>query len=525
LAYRKYGLAMLLNKNDMKKEIFYSLVITLSAIFNTILAQQVVGKNFIPISSTDSQEEIIKKAARLSPTTQQYNWQKLEYIAFVHFGMNTFTGRERGLGKEDPAIFNPDKFDAEQWARSFKEAGIKMAILTAKHHDGFCLWPSKYTEYSVKNSPWKNGKGDIVREFVNACRKYGLKVGIYLSPWDRNNSSYGDSPKYNEYYRNQLRELLTNYGKIEEVWFDGACGEGPNGKKQVYDWQSYYKLIRKLQPEAVIFGMSPDIRWVGTEIGYGRKTEWSVVPIDLTAFDNKSDYPLDEIYSPHDYTDLDLGSREKICNAKGLFWYPAEADVSIRPGWFYHKSQDDSVKSVQELLDIYFGSVGRNCVFLLNVPPNRNGLLCKNDIDSLKALKNILDNTFRNNFAEGSKVVADSSGKEIGYASFFGENKSWIGKPGNNEAMLKFNLTKEETFDVAMIQEEIKNGQHVEKFRLEYLDRKEWKIFAEGTTVGYKRLLHFSPVKATYIRLVIEQSRTNPILANFGLYKLKNNDN
>ncbi len=482
-----------------------------------ILGQQTVNKNFIPVLPTDTKNEIISKAANIIPTQQQYDWQKMEYIAFLHFGINTFTNREWGEGNEDPKIFNPEKLDAEQWAKALKDAGMKMAILTAKHHDGFCLWPSKYTEHSVKNSTWKNGKGDVVGEFTDACRKYGLKVGLYLSPWDRNNPLYGDSPKYNEFYLNQLRELLTNYGEISEVWFDGACGEGPNGKKQIYDWQSYYKLIRELQPKAVIFGMSPDLRWVGTETGYGRETEWSVIPIDLGNVNIDNQYPLDEIYSPHDYVDNDLGSREKLYESKGMFWYPAEADVSIRPGWFYHKSQDDSVKSVEKLLDIYFSSVGRNCVLLLNIPPDQNGLLCQKDVDTIKALKNIIDKTFNRNLAEGSKVVVDEDKSEISYESFFQKRELLTGR---EDITLNFVLTAEISFDVVMLQEDIMTGQRIEKFHLDYWNGEEWIKFTEGTTVGYKQLLRFSPVETNKVRLVIEQSRANPLLANFGLFKL-----
>ncbi|MEW6193591.1 MAG: alpha-L-fucosidase [Bacteroidota bacterium] len=483
----------------------------------SILPQQIINKNFVLISPTDTKEDIISKAANITPTPQQYDWQKMEYIAFLHFGINTFTNREWGVGNEDPKIFNPEKFDAGQWAKALNDAGMKMAILTAKHHDGFCLWPSNFTEHSVKNSAWKNGKGDVVREFTDACRKYGLKVGLYLSPWDRNNPLYGDSPKYNEFYLNQLRELLTNYGEISEVWFDGACGEGPNGKKQIYDWRSYYKLIRELQPNAVIFGMSPDLRWVGTETGYGRETEWNVIPIDLSNANIKNQYPLDEIYSPHDYVDYNLGSRQKLYEAKGLFWYPAEADVSIRPGWFYHKSQDDSVKSIKQLFDIYFGSVGRNCVLLLNIPPDRNGLICQNDIDTIKALKNIIDKTFNRNLAEGSKVVVDEDKSEVSYESFFQENNSLEDR---ENITLNFMLTAEVNFDVVLLQEDIMTGQRIEKFHLEYWNSKEWIKFTEGTTVGYKRLLRFNPVKTNKVRLTIEQSRANPILANFGLFKM-----
>jgi len=272
----------------------------------------------------------------VKPTPQQLAWQESELTMFLHFGINTFTDREWGDGKEDPKLFNPIELDARQWVQVAKDAGFKYMILTAKHHDGFCLWPSEYTEHSVKNSPWRAGKGDVVRELADACQEAGMKMGIYLSPWDRHEQTYGDSPVYNQYFRNQLTELLTNYGEISEVWFDGACGEGPNGRRQEYDWQSYYEVIRKLQPNAVIAICGPDIRWVGNEDGVARETEWSV-----------------QDANPVIHKDIE-----------GKVWYPAECDVSIRPGWFWHKSQDDKVKSLEHLLDIYYKSVGRNRTLL-----------------------------------------------------------------------------------------------------------------------------------------------------------------
>lgn len=481
-------------------------------------------KNFAIIKPTDTYESIINKASFVVPTQQQYNWQKLEFIAFAHFGVNTFTDREWGEGTEDPKIFNPTKLDARQWAKALQNAGVKMLILTAKHHDGFCLWPSKYTEHSVKNSPWKNGKGDVVREVANACKEFGLKFGVYLSPWDRNNPNYGDSPKYNEYFCNQLKELLTNYGEITEVWFDGANGEGPNGKRQVYDWQAYYKVIRELQPNAVIFGMAPDIRWVGTETGYGRETEWSVIPIDLSKLDEnaslKSKYPLDGIYDPKDIMGEDLGSREKISTSKGLFWYPAETDVSIRPGWFYHSSQDKEVKTPDKLVDIYFSSVGRNGVLLLNIPPDKNGLFTDYDISALTGMRKILKNTFKNNLVSDA-VIKTTNLKKVYNASVLLDPKTyWTSDINTKEAVLEFVFPRYKTFDVAMLQEKISVGQRIEKFKLEYWRDGNWKTFAQGTTVGYKRLLRFNSVKASRVRLVINQSRSNPTISNFGLFKM-----
>ena len=293
----------------------------------------------------------------------------MEFTCFAHFGMNTFTDREWGQGTEDPKRFNPTAFDADQWVAACKRGGMKLLIATCKHHDGFCLWPSKYTEHCVKNSPWRNGRGDVVKEVSAACRRGGIRFGIYLSPWDRHEKTYG-SDAYNEYYKNQLRELLSNYGDIAEVWWDGACGEGPNGKRQVYDWAAYIKIVRELQPNALMAICGPDIRWVGNENGLARETEWSVQPPipDSHATANSASektWPIDTVFR----------------------WYPAECDVSIRPGWFYHASQDRQVKSLRELLEIYYCSVGRNSVLLLNVPPDRRGRFHENDVARLGELR------------------------------------------------------------------------------------------------------------------------------------------
>ena len=287
-------------------------------------------------------EQKVDMAARLVPTPQQYAWQQMELTAFLHFGINTFTGREWGDGKEDPALFNPSELDAEQWVRTLKEAGFKMVLLTAKHHDGFCLWPTATTKHSVASSPWKNGQGDVVKELRAACDKYDMKFGVYLSPWDRNAECYGDSPRYNDFFIRQLTELLTNYGEVHEVWFDGANGEGPNGKKQVYDWDAFYQTIQRLQPKAVMAIMGDDVRWVGNEKGVGRETEWNatVLTPGIYARSQENNKRLG-VFSKAE----DLGSRKILEKATELFWYPSEVDVSIRPGWFYHAEEDGKVKA------------------------------------------------------------------------------------------------------------------------------------------------------------------------------------
>ena len=290
-------------------------------------------------------DEKVSMAARLVPTPQQLEWQKMELTAFLHFGINTFTDREWGDGTEDPKLFNPTNLDADQWVRTLKEAGFQMVILTAKHHDGFCLWPSRYTTHSVASSNWKEGKGDVVREVRDACTKYGMKFGVYLSPWDRNAPCYGDSPKYNQYFIDQLTELLTNYGEVHEVWFDGANGEGPNGKKQEYDWDRFYETIQRLQPKAVMAIMGDDVRWVGNEKGLGRETEWSATVLTPGIY-GRSEANNGQLGISN--MSADLGSRAMLEKASELFWYPSEVDVSIRPGWFYHTYEDSKVKSAAD---------------------------------------------------------------------------------------------------------------------------------------------------------------------------------
>jgi alpha-L-fucosidase len=436
-------------------------------------------------------------------------WQEREFIAFLHFGMNTFTDREWGSGKEDPALFNPIDLDARQWVSVLKAAGVKLVIITAKHHDGFCLWPSKHSRHTIARSPWKGGTGDVVRELSEACREAGLRFGVYLSPWDRHEPTYGDSPRYNELFRTQLRELLTNYGEIAEVWFDGANGEGPNGKRQVYDWPSYYRVVRELQPKAVIFGMAPDVRWVGTESGYGRETEWSVVPLKLregAAIRPESPHPLDDAFVPGDLTAPDLGSREAIRSASLLAWYPAETDVSIRPGWFYHAKQDPQVKTPAKLVDIYFSSVGRNGVLLLNVPPDPRGRIADADVKSLQGMRSLLDRALTSAVAEGRPPISLRGGAPA--------------------AVYEVSIGAGRTFDVALLQEDIRQGQRVEQFTLELCAGGTCREFARGTTIGHKRLLRFPEVRIdgaqhdARIRLTIAQARGTPVVSAAAFYRM-----
>ncbi|MCD0488702.1 alpha-L-fucosidase [Pedobacter sp. MC2016-14] len=465
--------------------------------FTLAFAQLVEKRSYAKIAAGDSEADIIRKAANIRPSARQLRWQKLELTAFLHFGINTFTGREWGDGTESPAIFNPTELDARQWVRTCKEAGFKQVILTAKHHDGFCLWPSKYTQHSVKSSPWRNGAGDVVKEVADACHEYGIGFGIYLSPWDRNSSYFG-TPAYNDYFIHQLTELLTQYGKVDELWFDGANGEGPGGKKQVYEFNRWYALIRKLQPSAVIAVMGPDVRWVGTESGYGRETEWSVVPGDALIQDQIAAASQKTTgFAPMNMMEDDLGSLEKITRSKSLVWYPAEIDVSIRPGWFYHQEEDSKVKSTATLMDIYYSSVGRNGVLLLNMPPDKRGLLTDYDVKALMDFKDQRDKVFSNNLVKAAKVVT---------------------KRNKDTTTMLLTLPEKAAFNLLVVQEKLEKGQRVAQFELEYMENGSWKSATKGTTIGSKRILNFTAVTAKELRLTVSKSRLKPVISEIGLY-------
>lgn len=412
-------------------------------------------------------EQKIDMASRLAPSPRQLQWQRMELTAFLHFGINTFTGREWGDGTESPALFNPCQLDAEQWIRTLSDAGFKMVILTAKHHDGFCLWPTATTAHSVKSSPWRDGKGDVMAELRRACDKYGMKLGVYLSPWDRNAACYGDSPRYNDMFVAQLTELLTGYGRIDEVWFDGACGEGPNGKKQQYDWERYRRTIQRLQPEAVMAIMGDDVRWVGNEKGMGRENEWSATALTPGIYpesaQNNSRLGI-SAKAP------DLGSRDLVARADRLYWWPSEVDVSIRPGWFYHDTEQP--RPLRNLTEIYLNSVGRNSVLLLNVPPDQRGLIAEADAARLKELRTWLDTNLKP-------------------------------LPASPIDRHDFSISLEPAVGVnaVTISEDITRGQHVEEFEVDALVDGLWRKVSQGTTIGLKRILVFPEVQAAALRV------------------------
>lgn len=483
---------------------------------------------------------LLERAVAVRPSARQLAWQQREFIGFIHFGPNTFTDREWGTGKENPSVFQPSDLDCRQWVRVLKDAGMTQVILTAKHHDGFCLWPSRYTGHSVRNSPWRGGEGDVVRDLAEACREAGLKLGLYLSPADLNaieTGIYGKTEakprviptpvpgwtpqnthrvegvwdEYNAYFLNQLFELLTEYGEVSEVWFDGANPKPGTGQRYAYaDW---YALIRQLQPNAVIFGKGPDVRWCGNEAGDGRESEWSVIPLPVAP---------EEHHWP-DMTAQDLGSLEKLRGAPHLHWYPSEVDVSIRPGWFWHAKENQQVKTLEKLVQIYFASAGNNAVLLLNVPPDRRGLIHENDAARLHELGQWLRDSFRDNLARSARVSASSTRGPS--ASFSAQNtldadrdSFWTTEDWHGPAELVYDLPEPMRFNVARLREQIREGQRIAAVAVDAWLQGEWRELARGTTVGSQRLLRFDPVTADRVRVRILESRVRPTLADFGLF-------
>lgn len=451
-----------------------------------------------------------------TPSQSQLDWHNMEMNAFVHFTLNTYTGKEWGYGDESPSLLNPTEFDAGQWAETFRNAGFKGVILTCKHHDGFCLWPTAYSEHSVKNSPFKNGKGDIVKELSEACRRQGLKFGIYLSPWDRNRADYG-TPSYIEYYRNQLKELFANYGPVFEMWFDGANGGdgyygGANEKRRIdgatyYDWPATLDLVREMEPDVIFFSdAGPGVRWVGNERGIAGETNWCTITPD-TIFAGKPGI-------------------EKLLNTgheNGTAWIPAEVDVSIRPGWFYHAREDSLVKSPEELFDIYLTSVGRGSTLLLNIPPDQRGLIHENDLRSLQGFKEILERELGNNIAKDAKATSETfrgNDKSYGPSNTTDQDPEtyWATDDAVTSGSLEIDLGGTKTIKYVQLQEYIKLGQRVKSFTVEASAGDHWKTIGEGTTIGYKRILNLDPVETSKIRVTINDAKACPLISEITIH-------
>lgn len=449
------------------------------------------------------------------PTAAQAAWHDLEFYGFVHFTTNTFTDKEWGFGDESPAIFDPSAFDATQWARVAQESGMRGLILTAKHHDGFCLWPSVHTKHSVKASPWKQGKGDVVREFVDACREQKLLVGLYLSPWDRNHAAYG-KPEYVQYYRDQWKELFANYGPLFEVWQDGANGGdgwygGAKEKRTIdrvsyYDWATTNAMILGLGPETIIFSdAGPGCRWVGNESGYSDEESWQTIN-------------LAGMYPGVSHDHLARGDKG------GTHWVGVEVDVSIRPGWFYHATEDAKVKTGEKLVEIWYESVGRGANLLLNVPPDRRGILHERDVASLQAMKHTLDATFKTDLLRGKAASAAAS---RGGDARFGAAMMTDGDPTtfwttddsvtSAEAVVDLGAVTE--VDVIKVRERIELGQRVEKFAVDAWVAGSWKAVAAGATIGPRRIIRFPAVKKDKLRLRILDALACPVISEFSAYK------
>ncbi len=464
-----------------------------------------------------STKEVAPPAAQLPiPSESQLAWAEMELNAFIHFTTNTFTDKEWGYGDELPAIFNPSTLNAEQWVSTIKDVGFKGIILTCKHHDGFCLWPSEYTDHSVKSSPWKNGKGDVVGEVSQACKKYSLKFGVYLSPWDRNHKDYG-TPTYLSYYRNQLNELFTRYGPIFEMWFDGANGGdgyygGKRDKRKIdgstyYDWPTTLDLVRKLEPNVIFFSdAGPGVRWVGNEKGIAGETNWNTITPD-TLFAGKAG--IEKL--------LNTGSEN------GTAWIPSEVDVSIRPGWFYHEKEDSLVKTPEKLFEIYLTSVGRGSTLLLNIPPDRRGLIHENDVKALKGFKELLNQEFKTNLALHAEVVASSyRGKaqqfSAGNLTDGDHTTYWATDDAVENGSVEISLSEKQVVKYILLQEYIRLGQRVKTFSIETWQGGQWKPAVSGTTIGHKRILKIGPLETSKIRINLTSASSSLLLSNIEVY-------
>ncbi len=469
-----------------------------------------------------AQNNFAPKPYGATPTERQLKWQEMERFCFLHFTVNTFTDLEWGYGDEKESVFSPSDFNADQIASTIASHGFKGAILTCKHHDGFCLWPSKYTEHSVKNSTWKNGKGDVVKEISEACKRHGIKFGIYLSPWDRNSAWYGKQ-EYITYFRNQLRELLTNYGEISEVWLDGANGGdgyygGAKEKREInsktyYDWENTWKIIRELQPNACIYSdLGPDIRWAGNEGGSVKDSCWAT----FTAVGRKGEKPS----IGHINTDIN-----ETGTLHGNAWTPAEADVSIRPGWFYHPKEDSQVKVLDQLKSIYFKSVGNGACLNLNLPPDRTGQINLNDIKVLDKFQDYLTKSFLINLLEGANVKASESRgnkDQFSSAKVLDNDKEsyWAVNDNTKTASLTFQLKRQTQFNCMEIKEFIRLGQRITSFTIEVEKGGKWVQVFKGSTIGHKKLAKFADTSAGQVRITFKNALACPVIESVKLYKV-----
>lgn len=465
----------------------------------------------------------VNQLIEVVPSPRQIAWQQTEYYGFIHFGINTMTNLEWGFGDESLELFNPMELDGELWVKQLKEAQMQGVILTCKHHDGFCLWPTATTDYSVANTPWKKGAADLVKEVSDACHKYGLKFGVYLSPWDRHEPCYGSGQDYNDFYVAQLTELLTNYGDIFSIWLDGANGEGPNGKKQTYDWERYYEVMRRLQPNAAISVCGPDVRWCGNEAGQTRPEEWSVVPIELQDLEKIAEHSqqIDDGQFSRKLTsgDEDLGSRQALENYQGeLVWFPAEVNTSIRPGWFYHPEEDNQVRNVDELYQMYLKTVGGNSTFLLNIPPNTAGVIHENDLEVLKKLAEKIQQVKDQSVIKQAKLNVSSAVSEIQLNDLLSDEMPfWQSQSDDQAPWIKVVWETEQLLQRIVLKEAIQASQRVEAFTVYYEEAGEYKIATKGTMIGYQKILESAPIQTKKIRVVFDAFRGAPTITQINL--------
>lgn len=499
------------------KHIFYFILFS-STLFSCKVTDYNNNGISVKVPANVNIEKIEKLATQVRPSARQIDYQEQEMLGFIHIGMNTYTNAEWGKGKESPRIFNPAKLNAEEWVLTFKKAGINAVILVAKHHDGFCVWPSKYTEHSVKNSPWRNGKGDLVKEVADACKKHNMKLCLYLSPWDMNASTYG-TEAYNDYYIHQLEELLTNYGPVYLLWFDGAgIDSKTSGVEMPFDWERIFKRARELQPNVILSGAAPDVRWVGNEAGRGRETEWCVQGID-----DMNDL-FGGLIKGHHPMAKNLGSLEELMDKKRLVWYPSRGGLPIRRGWFYNPKDDNSIKSLEYLVDSYFSTIGQNSNLLPNLSPNTSGIIPQKDASRLIEFGEIIKSMKSVNFAEGAIAIPLSSWEHTHKHNLFDKDPftSWNTKDGIKKAELEIHLKEKAAFNVIKLQENIRDfGQRIEAFSIDALINNKWVEIGRSTTIGYRKLLRLkSTISTNKLRIRILNSRVSVSLGEISLYYL-----
>lgn len=478
-------------------------------------------------------KEKIKLITSVTPSTIQKAIQRENFNGFIHYGINTFLNKEWSDGTASPSVFNPSNQDVEQWVKVLKYAGAKGIIFTAKHHDGFCMWQTKTTEYSIKNSPYKDGHGDVVKELSDACKKYNVKFGVYLSPWDRNSPLYG-TPDYDDFYCSQLTELLTNYGEIFTVWLDGACGASSDGKeKQKYDFQRYYALIRKLSPKTLISNCGPDVRWVGNENGTARVAEWNVIPRLETCQDKimansqTNERQNMKLLKEKDILAKDIGSREFLSNFDDFVWSPAEVDVSIRPGWFYHKREDFRIRSLNNLIKIYYSSVGGNSLLLLNVPPDKTGRINDKDVNKLVKLGDRIRKDFSVQAIIKSIAAPPHEGSNkirnvINYSynkNSYDATSYYTPLEENDSYTINIKLDGIYNVDKIRIVENLSFSQRIEKFHVNLKTKGQFKRVYDGETIGYNRIALFKPTYTDEIEIVIDKCRLKPYVEFIGVYE------